>query len=309
MNLSTIIAARHRGAGEQLLLNVDTSFPATTLLTIELDANLSYSGSVNWGDGSSTTLIGTVPASISHTFATVGTFQVKVSGTQVPKFSPRDQLSIVSFQNIGNLGLQVTDNMCSACTGMTSVSITDDVTSIGSDAFYFCQFTSITIPDSVTSIGEGAFRTCTKMTSVILPNNIGFTAIEDKTFLSCTDLLSVTIPNSVTSIGGSAFGGAFNGCDSLTSITIPDSVTIIGEQAFYQCTGLTSATIGNLVCRLLLETNKDCTILSSLSCLATTAPTLGTDVFLNVLTTTIDVPIGATGYGATYGGLTVNYVL
>lgn len=282
MNLSTIIAARHRGAGEQLLLNVDTSFPATTLLTIELDTNLSYSGSVNWGDGSYTTLIGTVPASISHTFPTVGTFQVKVSGTQVPKFSPRDQLSIVSFQNIGNLGLQVTDNMCSACTEMTSVSITDDITSIGSDAFYFCQFTSITIPDTVTSIGEGAFRACTNMTSVILPNNILFTAIEDKTFLSCTDLLSVTIPNSVTSIG---------------------------EQAFYQCTGLTSATIGNIVASIGNRAFSGCTILSSLSCLATTAPTLGTNVFLNVLTTTIDVPIGATGYGTTYGGLTVNYVL
>jgi hypothetical protein len=35
------------------------------------------------------------------------------------------------------------------------------------------------------------------------------------------------------------------------------------------------------------------------------APTLGVDVFVNVLTTEIHVPNGATGYGTTFGGLTV----
>jgi len=59
-------------------------------------------------------------------------------------------------------------------------------------------------------------------------------------------------------------------------------VTSIGGYAFWQCTSL-----------------------ATINCLATTPPTLGTDVFDGVLAADIHVPAGATGYGTTYGGLTV----
>ena len=51
------------------------------------------------------------------------------------------------------------------------------------------------------------------------------TAISSGAFKSCTKLTSVTIPNSVTTIGSSAF----EGCHSLASVVIPNSVTSIGE--------------------------------------------------------------------------------
>ena len=51
------------------------------------------------------------------------------------------------------------------------------------------------------------------------------------------------ISHSVTSIGNEAF----RDCSGLTSVTIPNSVTSIGDYAFYECYRLTSVTIPNSV--------------------------------------------------------------
>ena len=146
------------------------------------------------------------------------------------------------------------------CSMLTSVTIPDSVTSIGSYAFYNCSnLTSITIPDSVTSIGSSAFYDCSNLTSITIPDSV--TSIESYAFQACSNLTSITIPDSVTSIGSYAFydcsgltsvtigngvtsigNYAFFYCSGLTSITIPDSVTSIGDYAFYNCSGLTSIT-------------------------------------------------------------------
>ncbi len=136
----------------------------------------------------------------------------------------------------------VCDKAFSGCSGLTSVTIPNTVTSIGNGAFADCRsLTSVTIPNSVTSIGESAFRGCRSLTSVTIPNSV--TSIGNEAFKDCSGLTSVTIPNSVTSIGESAFYE----CRSLTSVTIPNSVTSIGREAFGGCSGLTSVTIPNSV--------------------------------------------------------------
>ena len=128
------------------------------------------------------------------------------------------------------------------CSGLTSVTIPNSVTSIGNYAFYGCSgLTSVTIPDSVTSIGDYAFCNCSGLTSVTIPDSV--TSIGDYAFCNCGGLTSVTIPDSVTSIGY----GAFKNCSGLTSVTIPNSVTSIGVWVFYGCSGLTSVTIPDSV--------------------------------------------------------------
>ncbi len=97
-------------------------------------------------------------------------------------------------------------------------------------AFENCpSLTSVTIPDGVTIIGTYAFYGCSSLTSITIPDSV--TKIGDYAFSICEKLKSITIPDSVTIIGELAFVG----CPSLTSITIPDSVKEIGWSAFKDC--------------------------------------------------------------------------
>jgi len=146
------------------------------------------------------------------------------------------------------------------------------------------NLTSLYIGSKITEIGFEGVKSCANLTDVTIPNSV--TIIGDSSFLACTNLAEIVIPNSVLDIKSYAF----NACSSLASATIGAGVTQIRDEAF-----------------------KDCTALASVSSLNPVAPTLtltpGSGVFSNILATTIDVPVGATGYGTTYGGLTVNYVL
>lgn len=116
---------------------------------------------------------------------------------------------------------------------LTSITIPNSVTSIGSSAFSGCTgLTSITIPDSVTSIGSSAFEYCIDLKSITIPDSV--TSIGSDVFSHCVNLKSVMIGNSVPKITY----GAFSSCNNLTNITISNSVTSIESLAFYNCTGL-----------------------------------------------------------------------
>ena len=122
------------------------------------------------------------------------------------------------------------------CLGLTSVVISDSITSIGAFAFANCGgLTSVVIGDGVTNIDIYAFSGCS-LTSVVIGD--GVTKIGNYAFSGCP-LTSVVIGDGVTSIGH----GAFSGC-SLPSVVIGDGVTSIGEYAFSRCP-LTSVVIGN----------------------------------------------------------------
>lgn len=99
------------------------------------------------------------------------------------------------------------------CTNLSSITLSNNITSIGSSAFEDCtNLTSITIPGSVTSIGLAAFCNCTKLTSITIPDSV--TTIDLEAFKNCSSLTSITIPGSVTSIGPYVF----DGCTSLNDI-------------------------------------------------------------------------------------------
>jgi hypothetical protein len=97
--------------------------------------------------------------------------------------------------------------------------------------------TSITIPNNITEIGDDAFQDCTGLTTVTFHcKEIG------SWFRYNQSIKNVVIGNEVTRIGYNAF----NGCKSLTTITIPSNVTSIGNCAFYDC-NLSTVNVPNTV--------------------------------------------------------------
>ena len=120
----------------------------------------------------------------------------------------------------------------SGCYGVTSVSLPNCITEIGSWAFRNCRMTQISIPNSVIKIKYSAFRDCINLTTVVIGNNVQ--SIGEETFDYCTSLSSVTIGNKVSHIGSKAFYD----CWALTSIDIPNSVTYTGEDILKN-TGIT----------------------------------------------------------------------
>ena len=80
---------------------------------------------------------------------------------------------------------------------------TYSVTSIDGSAFQLCYLTSVTIGNSVTTIGSYAFAQCWKLTSVTIGNSVA--DIGSNAFCSCTGLTSIDLPESVTNIGWKAF--------------------------------------------------------------------------------------------------------
>ncbi len=189
---------------------------------------------IDWGDNTSHSTFTSTSAdykSKRHTYAsagdyiisigvTSGSFSLQSSSNNTSTLFMNDSAS-VSYPDIGYLS-----TIC-------KVEIGDNVTSIGTNAFYNCySLSQITIPDGVTSIGTNAFYNCYSLSQITIPD--GVTSIGTYAFSQCLSLSQITIPNGVTSIGTNAFSR----CLSLSQITIPNGVTSIGTNAFYNCLSL-----------------------------------------------------------------------
>ncbi len=170
----------------------------------------------------------------------------------------------------------ISDGFLKNMTGVTSITLGDDVTSIGANAFAgLVNLQKVTLGNGITSIGAGAFHGCVNLkgvyikdisawlgisfadrfsnpaqefscdlylndallTELVVPE--GVTAIGNYAFIKCASLKKITLPASLLTIGDYAFYG----CDGIVEITIPEKVTAIGAEAFYDCNLLEKVTL------------------------------------------------------------------
>ena len=160
-----------------------------------------------------------------------------------------------SLRNVTVTGENILYGAFYGCSMLTSVAIGNSIESIGNRAFYGCAgLSSVVIGNSIESIGEEVFSGCTRPISVHYNGDIaGWCGIDGLGNMMKRGITlyidgqklegELVIPDSVTEIKSYAF---YN-CTGLTSVTIGNSVAVIGDYAFAYCTGLPSVTIGNSV--------------------------------------------------------------
>ena len=88
---------------------------------------------------------------------------------------------------------------------------------------------TFTVPDSVTSIGYDAFWYCEKLKGVFLPK--GLKVIESDAFGHCSSLKSIKLPDGISKIPKHAF----RDCESLAYVEFSDKLRVIEEGAFWGC--------------------------------------------------------------------------
>ena len=176
--------------------------------------------------------------------------------------------------SVTNIGQSAFAN-CASLNG--TLILPENLSTIEDNVFYDCKFTgSLVIPENVTSIGSSAFHNNRFTGNLNIPE--GVTSIGYDAFHECTFDGTLNIPNSLTSISSSAFSG----CDFTGTLNIHENVSSIGEYAFSECSNITELVLGRGLTEIDNGAFQECGLLSKVTSLATTAPTLETNVFTGI---------------------------
>ena len=209
------------------------------------------------------------------TSALAGVLEIpaEIKGVPVTEIRAESPFSInpkYPFRGYSNLsGLVIPDSVktigtkaFSGCSGLVNVKFGNNVEEIGLSAFYGCSsIKKLELPSSLKTIGNEAFESCSKITELTIPDSV--TKMGSTCFASCSNLTNATIGKGVTAIPWHGFSGcsklnkvefngtidsiggyAFNSC-GFETFTVPDTVNEIGNSAFYGCSNLVSANLGN----------------------------------------------------------------
>ncbi len=131
----------------------------------------------------------------------------------------------------------------------------DNIESIGFEAFYFCQnLKEIDLPDSLTNIEEGLFVGCFRLNDIdtgattVFERGALMDAARTTIYFYLPSRFSFTyeIPDTVTRIGN----GAFMYSRYLTNMVVPPGVTEVGDNAFFNTTLLADVELSDTVAEI-----------------------------------------------------------
>ena len=114
------------------------------------------------------------------------------------------------------------------CFQLDNVVLPPDLQSIGKSAFKYTGLTSIKIPQNVSTIWANAFCFCENLEKVEFAENSKCWLIERNAFRGCKKLQSITLPDNLRALGDNAFAA----CYELKEIDFPESVREIGDNIF-----------------------------------------------------------------------------
>ena len=196
------------------------------------------------------------------------TYRIEENGAMVAvaeaTLTEANILSAVEFEGNQYPVIKINDNVFADNTNLTAVTLPKGLVEIGASAFLGCKnLESVVLPESLTTLGSRSFEYCQSLKTIKIPS--GVTAIPDYCFNHCLSLESVTIPVGVMTIGQYAFLGC-----NLKELTLPSTVTMIGSRAF-------------------VSNNR----FQSITCNATTPPSLGENAFNYNISTTVKVPLSS----------------
>ena len=234
-------------------------------------------------DGCTSLSAVTLPQSVTslgaYALANTGlvTYQVSANITTVGEhaFFNCTQLTTVTFAandkiaKIGNYAFAC-DKAHENASKLTSVTLPESVTELGTYCFQYSGLTSIKLPSKLATIGMYAFANCTKLASVDFNGNTTLKGIGSHAFEYCTALTEITLPDSLEYTGQYTFqysgltridlskytnmkylgsasattaptstsGHLFYMCENLKTVKLPANLTHIATECFDGCAKL-----------------------------------------------------------------------
>ena len=209
-------------------------------------------------------------------------------------FKDRTTIKTVDFPStLKKIGQEAFRN----CSGLTTVTIPANVTSMDANVFWNSGVTTATI--ACPTLGQGAFYQCSKLETVTIEEGVKVLGINDGgAFHGCSKLATVTIPSTVTTMARNVF----RDCTSLTTVNFAEGIQLetIPEYAFYN-TALTRVDIPASVKTIGTEAFRYCKMMEEVNIPSNTQlTTINTSAFADcVLLPTFTMPNTLTSLGNT----------
>jgi len=166
-------------------------------------------------------------------------FEMLDNGTYEAKFSLTGGDIVIPSEYGGIPVTKVADDFIKNCAKYNSVTVSEGITEIGSQAFASCK-KKVILPESIEVIGSKAFYLCDGLTG-ILTIGASVKKISGYAFSECNSLTGLVLKGEGINVGDYAFAS----CVNLKEVTVASADNTYGKKVFYDCKILKKVTLNN----------------------------------------------------------------